>query len=158
MYYKLSKLATIVEGDPKAPFSRATTPRCRGGHYSFFLDCSTLPLIRTLQCWVLSKEASSTIFWIFGVTRPGIELRSPGPLANTLTARPMSLYIYIYIYMCVCLCVCLCVSVCVCVWLNKTDTSFLAFLFLVPSISNFPFRWKEFKMAFYFPKYLYKVN
>ena len=28
------KLATIVEGDPKAPFSIATTPRCRGGHYS----------------------------------------------------------------------------------------------------------------------------
>ena len=29
------KLATIVEGDPKAPFSFATTPRCRGGRYSF---------------------------------------------------------------------------------------------------------------------------
>ena len=53
------------------------------------LGCPTLPLIRTLQCWVLSKEASSTIFWVFGMTRPGIELRSPGPLANTLTARPI---------------------------------------------------------------------
>ena len=32
------------------------------------------------------------------MTRPGIEPRSPGPLANTLTARPMSGdYIY-YIY------------------------------------------------------------
>ena len=31
--YKV-KLATIVEGDPKAPFSIATTPRCRGGRYS----------------------------------------------------------------------------------------------------------------------------
>ena len=30
----ISKLATIVEGDPKAPFSIATTPRCRGGRYS----------------------------------------------------------------------------------------------------------------------------
>ena len=29
------KLATLVEGDPKAPFSIATTPRCRRGHYSF---------------------------------------------------------------------------------------------------------------------------
>ena len=28
-------MATVVEGDPKAPFSVATTPRCRGGHYSF---------------------------------------------------------------------------------------------------------------------------
>ena len=26
---------TVVEGDPKAPFSIATTLRCRGGHYSF---------------------------------------------------------------------------------------------------------------------------
>ena len=31
------KLATIVEGDPKAPFSIATTPRCRGGRYSITL-------------------------------------------------------------------------------------------------------------------------
>ena len=33
----------------------------------------------------VSKEASSTIFKVFGMTRPGIEPRSPGPLANTLT-------------------------------------------------------------------------
>ena len=37
-------------------------------------------------------------FWVFGMTRPGIEPRSLGPLANTLTARPM----------CVCVCVCVC--------------------------------------------------
>ena len=38
MCYKLSqisKLATVVEDDQKAPFSIATTPRCRGGRYSF---------------------------------------------------------------------------------------------------------------------------
>ena len=29
------KLATLVEGDPKAPFSIATTPRCRGERKSF---------------------------------------------------------------------------------------------------------------------------
>ena len=28
-------LATIVEGDPKATFSIATTQRCREGRYSF---------------------------------------------------------------------------------------------------------------------------
>ena len=28
-------LATVVEGDQKAPFSIATTQRCRGGRYSF---------------------------------------------------------------------------------------------------------------------------
>ena len=32
--YKVVKLVTIVKGDPKAPFSIATTPRCRGGCYS----------------------------------------------------------------------------------------------------------------------------
>ena len=53
------KLATIVEGNPKAPFSIATTPMCRGGRYS-------IPglLYFTLNPYliVLSKEASSTIF------------------------------------------------------------------------------------------------
>ena len=29
------KLVTAVEGDLKVPFSIATTPRCRGGRYSF---------------------------------------------------------------------------------------------------------------------------
>ena len=48
---------------------------------------------------MLSKVVSSSIFKVFGMTRPGIEPRSPGPLANTLTAGPMShIYIYIYIY------------------------------------------------------------
>ena len=39
---------------------------------------------------MLSKVVSSTIFKVFGMTRPGIEPMSPGPLANTLTAGPMS--------------------------------------------------------------------
>ena len=52
------------------------------------LDCSTLPLIRTLYCWVLNEEVPSTIFKIFGITRPGIKPRFPGPLANTLPTRP----------------------------------------------------------------------
>ena len=43
------KLSTLVEGDSKAPFSIATTSKCRGGRYSFpWIDCSTLPLILTL--------------------------------------------------------------------------------------------------------------
>ena len=32
--YKV-KLASLVEGDPKASFSITTTPRCRGGRYYF---------------------------------------------------------------------------------------------------------------------------
>ena len=35
IYSKYIKLATVVEGDQKVPFSIATTPRCRGGCYSF---------------------------------------------------------------------------------------------------------------------------
>ena len=29
-----AKLVTVVEGDPKAPFSIATTPKCKGGRNS----------------------------------------------------------------------------------------------------------------------------
>ena len=35
-------------------------------------------------------------FWVFGMTRPGIEPRFPGPLANTLTIMPISDKIYMY--------------------------------------------------------------
>ena len=57
-----------------------------------------------------SKDVSSTIFWVFGMTRQGIEPRSPGSLANTLTIMQIGwrthththththTYIYIYIY------------------------------------------------------------
>ena len=97
-------MATVVKSDPKAPFSIATTPQCRGGGY-FFLWIAPLYPWSVLYNAVLSKESSSTIFWVFGMTQPGIEPRSPGPLANTLTTMPMSgiknmnIYIYIYIYM-----------------------------------------------------------
>ena len=91
IYIKVKvKLATVVDGDQKAPFSITTTPRYRGGRYSFLLDCSTLPLIRTLHCWVLSMEVSSIILKVFGMTWPGIEPWSHGPLANTLLTKPMS--------------------------------------------------------------------
>ena len=35
---------------------------------------------------------SNTIFWVFGMTRPGIETWSPEPLANTLLIRPIARY------------------------------------------------------------------
>ena len=88
---------TVVEGDPKAPFSIATTPRCRGGRYSF-------PANDPLYPWsfiMLSVKQGSIKyrFWVFGMTQPGIGPWSRGPWANTLTILPMSgLYIYIYIY------------------------------------------------------------
>ena len=81
------KLATIVKGDSKAPFSIATTPRGRGERYSFPWISPLYPLSVPYNA-VLSKGASSTIFKVFGMTWPGIEPRSPGPLANTLTIMP----------------------------------------------------------------------
>ena len=42
------KLATLVEVEPKAPFSITTTPMCRGGCYFFLLIAPTLLLMRTL--------------------------------------------------------------------------------------------------------------
>ena len=48
--YSFLKLATLVEGDQKTPFSIATTLRCRGGALLLSMDYSTLPLIRTLYC------------------------------------------------------------------------------------------------------------
>ena len=32
----------------------------------------------------------SIIFWVFGMTQPGIEPLSPGPLGNTLLIRPIN--------------------------------------------------------------------
>ena len=45
-----SKLATVVESDQKDPFSIATTPRCRGGRYSF-------PWIAPLHPWYVAYIA-----------------------------------------------------------------------------------------------------
>ena len=42
---------------------------------------------------VLSKVASSTIFWVFGMIRPGIEPWSTRPLANTLLINNMILLV-----------------------------------------------------------------
>ena len=46
---------------------------------------------------MLSKEASTTIFWVFGMTRPKIDPRSPGPWVNSLLARPVDWYTNIHI-------------------------------------------------------------
>ena len=58
---KKVKLAIVVQGDQKAPFSIATTPRCREGRYSFFWIAPLYPWYVTYICWVLSKEVSSAI-------------------------------------------------------------------------------------------------
>ena len=50
------KLVTVVEGDPKAPFSIATTPRCRGGRNSF-------PWIAPLYFWYVTYIADCISHW-----------------------------------------------------------------------------------------------
>ena len=92
LIYKV-KLATVVDGDLKAPFSIATTLRLKGEHYSF-------PWIAhfTLDTYIIMLSAKqggiTTIFWVFSMTRPGIEPQSPGLLGNTLPIRPIYIYIY----------------------------------------------------------------
>ena len=79
-------LVTVVDGDQRAAFSIATTPKRRGGRNSF-------SWIAPLFSWYIpynAEEVSSTIFKVFGMTQPGIEPKSPRPLVNTLPARPMS--------------------------------------------------------------------
>ena len=85
---KKVKSATGVEGDLDGSLFNSYYTKVLGRDLP--LDCSTLPLIRALYCWVLIKEVSSTIFKVFGMTWVGIEPRSPGPLANTLSTRPIS--------------------------------------------------------------------
>ena len=43
LYIYKVKFAIVVEGDQKASFSIATTPRCRGGRYSFPLIAPLYP-------------------------------------------------------------------------------------------------------------------
>ena len=37
----------------------------------------------------VSKVASRIIFWVFGMTQPGMEPQSPRPLVSTLLTQPM---------------------------------------------------------------------
>ena len=70
---------TVIEGDQKAPFSTATTLRCRGGDTPF-----PRLLHFTLDTYLILLRYQVPFFWVFGMMQPGIELRYPRPLANTL--------------------------------------------------------------------------
>ena len=106
IYYKILfiyivSLPTVVEGDLKAPSSVATSPRFKG-RALLFAGSLHLPLIRILLRCVLSKVASSTIFfWVCGRSWPRIEPRSPESLANTLTVMPIGQSVtrsYVYLF------------------------------------------------------------
>ena len=82
------KLATFVEGNPKAPFSKATTPRCREGATAFH-GLLYFTLDHYLIMLSVKQGGIKYYFLVFGMARLGIESRSPGPLANTLLIRSM---------------------------------------------------------------------
>ena len=91
------KLTTLIKSDLKAPFSIATTPGYRKGA-TLFPGLLHFTLGHTLQRWVLSNVASSTIFWVFGMNRPGIEPLSRGPPAKNLLIMPMARFYQNYMY------------------------------------------------------------
>ena len=92
LYFEITvKFVTVFEDNQYALSSIANTLRFREA-LLLSLDCSTLPLVHAFYCWVLSKEIWSINFKVFGMTRPGIEPKSPGPLLNILPTRPMSLF------------------------------------------------------------------
>ena len=74
---------TLVKGDPKAPFSIATTPRWRESVTPF---PGLLHFILDLYLIMLSVKQGHTKyhFWVFGMNQPGIEPWYSGPLGNSL--------------------------------------------------------------------------
>ena len=79
---------TLVEGDLKAPFSIATTHGCQKDATSFlwFVYLTFLAYLIKIS---VKQGVTSTIFWVFGMSRPGIDPQPPWPLANTPLIRPM---------------------------------------------------------------------
>ena len=76
------KVGDRSQGHPEGSFFNSYYTEVQGRALLLSLDCSNLPLIRTLYCWVLTKEVSSIIFKVFGMMQPGIEPRSPGPYCS----------------------------------------------------------------------------
>ena len=79
------KLATLVEGAPKFPFSIARVGEGATPSPGLLLFTLDLYLI------MLSVKPGGTKyhFRVSGMSRPGIEPRSPEPLANTQTIMPI---------------------------------------------------------------------
>ena len=83
-------MATVAKVDPKAPFSLATTPRCRVG-------CNSFPWITPFYLWSVPystecKAASSIIFESLVWLHLGLNPCSPG---HWWTLYPLVIYIYI---------------------------------------------------------------
>ena len=75
---------TVVDGEPKAPFSISTTPRSWGGHNSF-PRIAPLTLDPYLIMMSIKQGGTKYPFWVFGMTRRGIE-----PWSSRLLCRKPS--------------------------------------------------------------------
>ena len=71
----MKKELTLLEGDLKAPFSIATTLKCREGATPFpeLLHFTLDPYLVMLK---VKQSGIKYHFWVFGMTQPGIEPRS----------------------------------------------------------------------------------
>ena len=73
-------MANIVESDPKAPLSKATTPRCSGGGSTPLPGLLYFTLDPYLMMLSVRQGDIKYHFLVFGMTRPEIEPQSPVPL------------------------------------------------------------------------------
>ena len=62
IHIKLTVVGDLCRGWPEVSLFNSYFTEVLESALLFSLDCSTLSLIPTLYCWVLSKEVSSTIF------------------------------------------------------------------------------------------------
>ena len=81
MYVYISKVGNLSKSDPEAPFSIATTPRSRKGRYSIPLIALLYPYLIVLS---VQEGGIEYHFWVFVMTRPGIEPQRPGLLASSV--------------------------------------------------------------------------
>ena len=88
MGYKKVNLVTVVEGDPKEPFSMATIQSIAEGatHFPELIHFTLDPYLIMLG---VKQGGIKNLFCVFAVTKPGIEPRSLEPFVNTLTIMPI---------------------------------------------------------------------
>ena len=95
--YLLSKVGDRSRERPLGSFFNSFYTKVEGRAQLLSIDCSTLPLTRPLYCWVLSKEVSSTIFKVFGMTR----LKNSKPKYEHVAFQkwyPPDIYLYSFIF------------------------------------------------------------
>ena len=90
MYVCVCVLAHCSWGWPEVSLFNSYYIEVYGKSLHLSQDWSTYP-------WSIPYNAMLTISWVFGMTRPGIELQSLGPLANALTILLINLHIQLYI-------------------------------------------------------------